>query len=218
MCLQCCALLQGVRAISTRKDLTGQQIAHVHTQELNLRASLGHCRSLSRELNAQLSPLSRRQSFVIRMLAAIISPHQLRRTQPGPSGCSNVGLEGLGITPLEPVETAMRVVLQQLLGYSARPLPRGPYMTFPPLETVLSRLEGGGGEEGVQTLYTPPAHLASLSFLRLTMSHVVKSVGVKHISETSGESTVVSGHSPGYPHVWSKHAAGCVLEHTQATM
>ena len=59
--------------------------------------------------------------------------------------------------------------------------------------------------------------------LRLTMSHVVIScVGVKHISGASGESRVVSGPSPGYPHVWSKQAGqclpGCALEQIQAIM
>ena len=75
-------------------------------------------------LYAYLPTLPGRQSNVGCMLAAIPSTHQQRGTQPGPPGCSNLGLEGLRIKPLDPLEMAMRVVLQQLLEYSARPLPQ----------------------------------------------------------------------------------------------
>ena len=75
-----------------------------------------------------------------------------------------------------------------------------PCVAFPALETVLSGLEG--------RVFTRPTQLVPNPFfffvLRLTMSHVVIScVGVKHVSGASGESTVVSALSPGYPHVWS---------------
>ena len=63
-------LLQGVRAISARINLTGEQIAHVHTQELCPRACLGQRGSLARQLNAELSPLPGRRSIVIRMITA----------------------------------------------------------------------------------------------------------------------------------------------------
>ena len=60
-------------------------------------------------------------------------------------------------------------------------------------------------------------------FARLIMSHVMNScVGVKLIPGASGESRVVSGPLPGYPHVWSKQGGqclpGCVLEQTHATL
>ena len=90
--LQCRALLQSARAISTRINLTRQQIAHVRTQELNPRTCLSSCRSLSCKLNTQLAPLPWRRSFVIRMLTALTGPHKQRGTQPSPSGAGTWAL------------------------------------------------------------------------------------------------------------------------------
>ena len=67
-----------------------------------------------------------RQSFIICMFAAFISPHQQRGAQPNTPGCSKLSLEGLRIASLVPLVVAMRVVLKQLLENGARPLPQAP--------------------------------------------------------------------------------------------
>ena len=56
--------------------------------------------------------LPRRQSIVDCMLAAIKSPHQHRGTQPSPPSCSEFRLEGLRITPLDPLVVTVRVMLK----------------------------------------------------------------------------------------------------------
>ena len=94
--LQCCAPLQGVRAITARVNFKGQQIAHMHTQELCPRACFCQCCAVACQLDAQLSPHSRRQFFAIRMFAAFVGPHKQRGTQrhtelqqPHPGGTLN---------------------------------------------------------------------------------------------------------------------------------
>ena len=66
-----CVLLQSACAIPACVRLVGQQIAHVQSQELQPRTDPGW-------LQAQLTPLPRRQSLVISVLAATMSPHQQR--------------------------------------------------------------------------------------------------------------------------------------------
>ena len=114
-----------------------------------------------------------------------------------------------GCPATEPLGAALALALMrrnacdpaalQIHNISARLLRCMPmHVTFPALETILSGLEGDS------QAYTTGSPTRFSLVLRQTMSHVViSSVGVKHISGTSGESRVVSGPSPGYPHVWS---------------
>ena len=102
-------LVQGVGAISAPINLTCQHTAHIQAQEFCPRTRFCRCGALSCQLNAQLAPLTWRQSIVVRMFAAIISSHQQRGTQAGPPFCSEFSLERLRITPLDPPVVAMRV-------------------------------------------------------------------------------------------------------------
>ena len=120
------ALLQGACAITTCVNLVGEQIAHVHTQEFHPLTRLSQCRLPACLLETQLAPLPWRQSIVVRMFAAIISPHQQCGTHPGPPSCSKLSLEGLRISSLDALVMAMRVILTQHLENGARPVPRAP--------------------------------------------------------------------------------------------
>ena len=79
-----------------------------------------------------------------------------------------------------------------------------------------------GESEDSQALRTCFPHLTPV-VLHLTTTHVLNSCeAVKLGSGASGESSVVNGPSPGYPHVWSKQVGqclpGCAWEQNQATV